>query len=126
MKELAHRRRRPVHARLVDIEVRDKAQPVQTGGQHALRLEVGDQRVSARLGDIRQINKQDVGLRWLDAQLGDALQGIGQALRQGVVMRQARHMMVQRPRRGGGQHAGLAHGAAGHLADAPRACDEVD
>ena len=115
---LAHRGDGAVDARGVDVEVGHEAQAVEAGGEHAARLQVLDQAGGAVACDV---DEDHVGLRRLDRQPGQPAQPLGEPRAQRVVVGQALDVVVERVQRRRGQHAGLAHAAAEHLAPAVRA-----
>ena len=55
---------------------------------------------------------------------GEARQRLGEAARVGVVLGEARDVVLERVEAGGGEDAGLAHAAAEHLATPVRRVDE--
>ncbi len=63
------------------------------------------------------------------AQFGVVAGRLGQAARQqiriGMIVGQAVNVMLERMQAGRSEHAGLAHGTAQHLANAPRLVNEV-
>ena len=83
----------------VDVEVGDEAQAIEARGEHAARLQVRDQAGGAL---AVQVGEDDVGLRRLDREAGQALQAFGEAGAERVVVGEAVDVMLERvaaPRR---------------------------
>ena len=104
-----------VDASRIHTQVRHKAQANQTRGQNAMGLQILKQ---GRATSIGHIHKHDVGLRRTHAQTRHALQALGQSMRQGMVVGQAVHMVVQGVQSRCRQNAGLAQTTTQHLAPA--------
>src|SRR3990167_2660107 len=114
-KEATHRGDGVIDTCRVHVQVGDKTQADQAGGQHAVGFQEIQQRRATAIGHV---DEDDVGLGRLHRQAVDPAQAIGQSAGVGVVVGEPVHMVVQRMQRAGGQQPGLAQAAAGHLADA--------
>ena len=118
-------RRRRGRCRRVHVQVRREAQAVQARGQHALARQVLQQPPSAR-APARQVDEHDVGLRRLDLQARRCRPGPRPAAAPA-------HGPAPAARHGGPAHSAAAAAsmpawrmrAAGHLADAARARDQL-
>src|SRR5690606_15960506 len=82
-------------------------------------------RAARRPSALGHVDEDDVGFSRAHAQPLDAAQPLGQALRVGVVLGQAIDVVIQRVQCAGRQQTRLAQATAGHLADAPRALDQL-
>src|SRR5687768_8319820 len=105
------------------VEVRDQAQLVQAGAQHAVLAQAGHGVVARAAG--RQVDEDHVRLRRRVQHTTEPAQAFGQPLRIRVILDEPIDVMVKRVQRRGGQHAGLAQTAAEHLAHAMRARDQL-
>lgn len=110
-----------VDPRCVHIEVRDKAQTNEPGGQHAMCFEVIKQGSATAIGHV---DKHDVGLGRAHRQPRDTLQTIGQSACIRMVVCQAIHVVFQRVQGSASQKPGLAQTAARHFADTPGPLDQ--
>ena len=75
------------------IQVRDESKPDQTSGQHAIGGQKFEQSRTAAFGHV---DKHDIGFSRTHAQSINALQTRGEALGIGVVVGQARDVVLER------------------------------
>ena len=94
--------------------------------QDAFLFQRGDD-FGRRAAIADDVEDHDIGFDVLrsDADGRNVLEKAGQLFGVRMIFRQTRDVVLQRVDAGGGQHAGLAHGAAVHAAKAPRTLDEL-
>lgn len=94
--------------------------------EHTLLFECGDQ-VTRRASLVEDVKDHDIRFHMLRSDLDgwNLLKQPGQFLRMFVVGLETGYMSFQRIDAGGGQHAGLTHGASVHATKATRSLDEL-